>query len=63
MLSRVVECAILVLRSGATQRTHAVEARRRLLAAHARILGVVLNDICDQSTALYTSMYGARPRV
>ena len=45
MLSRVVDSVVMVVRSTHTDRKQAQEARRRLLAVHARILGVVLNDL------------------
>ncbi len=45
MLSRVVDSVVLVIRSSHTDRKQAQEARRRLLGVHARILGVVLNDL------------------
>jgi capsular exopolysaccharide synthesis family protein len=45
MLSRVVDSVVMVVRSTHTDRKQAQEARRRLIAVHARILGVVLNDV------------------
>jgi capsular exopolysaccharide synthesis family protein len=45
LLSRLVDGVLLVVRSRITERKVAKEARRRLLRAGSRILGVVLNDL------------------
>jgi capsular exopolysaccharide synthesis family protein len=45
MLSRVVDSVVMVVRSTHTDRKQAQEARRRLIAVPARILGLVLNDV------------------
>lgn len=58
MLSRAADSVVLVVRSDATQRGHAQEARRRLLAVHARILGVVLNGVDLATNPRERGMYG-----
>ena len=59
MLSRVVDSVVLVVRSAVTERKYAQEARRRLLAIHARILGVVLNDVDLATSPRERQMYGS----
>jgi capsular exopolysaccharide synthesis family protein len=58
MLSQAVDSVVLVVRSQVTGRKHAQEARRRLLAVHARVLGVVLNDVDFSTNAREREMYG-----
>jgi capsular exopolysaccharide synthesis family protein len=58
MLSRLVDSVVLVVRSRATDRKVAQEARRRLLRVNARVLGVVLNDLNTKGDGYDMMMYG-----
>ena len=59
MLSRVVDCVVMVVRSNVTERKRAQEARRRLLAVRARILGVVLTDVNSSMSEHGSDLYGS----
>jgi capsular exopolysaccharide synthesis family protein len=58
VISRLVDSVLLVVRSRLTDRKLAQEARRRLLRVHARILGVVVNDVDPRDDAFDISAYG-----
>lgn len=57
MLTRITDATLLVIRSNATDRTQAREARTRLMRVRARILGVVLNDFDAKSHYAYSDYY------
>jgi capsular exopolysaccharide synthesis family protein len=58
LLSRLVDSVVLVVRSRATDRKVAQEARRRLLRVNARVLGVVLNDLDTKGDGYDMLVYG-----
>jgi capsular exopolysaccharide synthesis family protein len=62
MLSRLVDSVVLVVRSRATDRKVAQEARRRLLRVNARVLGVVLNDLDTKGDGYDMIVYGGYGR-
>ncbi len=57
MLTRIIDAALLVIRSNVTDRMQAREARARLIRVRARILGVVLNDFDAKSHYAYSEYY------
>jgi Mrp family chromosome partitioning ATPase len=58
VLSRLVDSVLLVVRSRVTDKKLAQEARRRLARVHARILGIVLNDVDPRDDLFDVSCYG-----
>jgi succinoglycan biosynthesis transport protein ExoP len=58
VLSRLVDSVLMVVRSRVTDRKLAQEARRRLSRVHARILGIVLNDVDPRDDLFDVSTYG-----
>lgn len=58
VISRLVDSVVMVVRSRFTDRTLAQEATRRLERVHARILGVVLNDLDPRDDTFDVSDYG-----
>jgi succinoglycan biosynthesis transport protein ExoP len=58
VISRLVDSVVMVVRSRFTDRTLAQEAARRLERVHARILGVVLNDLDPRDDMFDVSAYG-----
>lgn len=58
VLSRLVDSVLMVVRSRFTDRKLAQEAQRRLRRVHARILGVVLNDLDPRDDMFDVSSYG-----
>ena len=59
VLGNVVDGVLLVVKAGATNRHAALQARRQLEAAKARVLGVVLNEV-DLSNRAYGYYYYRR---
>jgi succinoglycan biosynthesis transport protein ExoP len=58
LLSRVVDSVLFVVRSGATPRSVAREARRKLMHVKARIIGVILNDVARDKHSQSALQYG-----
>jgi Mrp family chromosome partitioning ATPase len=58
VLSRLVDSVLLVVRSRVTDKKLAQEARKRLTRVHARILGIVLNDVDPRDDLFDVSCYG-----
>jgi capsular exopolysaccharide synthesis family protein len=58
VISRLVDSVIMVVRSRFTDRTLAREATHRLERVHARILGVVLNDLDPRDDMFDMRSYG-----